>query len=161
MAFSTHFLFKENQLEQKTVERTFEAKSSTDSENTMKCFSCSGRRMWPRKYEEIPLNLWAWIYKKINSQQQRLLIVDVTGTTILQHKHSRVTRLKGKGEVGKLTSGEGRCLLTIFICTNAVAFTFLRRRSDQRKTLKLMDGAPAGSWVRCRTHFYHFVNSLI
>jgi hypothetical protein len=43
-------------------------------------------------------------------------------TTVLQHKHSRVIRLKGTREVGKLTSGERGCLITIIICMNAVAF---------------------------------------
>jgi hypothetical protein len=43
---------------------------------------------------------------------RRLLGVDETGTTVVRRKHNEAVSLKGKKEVGKLTSGKTGRLIT-------------------------------------------------
>lgn len=108
---------------------------------------------------------------KIKSAPHRIYNVDETGITVVQHKRSKVVSMKGKKQVGALTSLERGKLMTIVTCMNACGtyvpplIIFPRKNMAQ----ELMDGAPAGSIGDChpsgwiQTHlftkwFRHFIN---
>ncbi|XP_022824970.1 tigger transposable element-derived protein 6-like [Spodoptera litura] len=108
---------------------------------------------------------------KIKSAPHRVYNVDETGITVVQHKRSKVVSMKGKKQVGALTSLERGKLMTIVTCMNACGtyvpplIVFPRKNMAQ----DLMDGAPAGSIGDChpsgwiQTHlftkwFQHFIN---
>jgi hypothetical protein len=93
MALSTSFPFKENRLE-KMFAGTSEPKFSTDrtprvtSNARLKGFNLANARKF--------FELCGPEFRKISSQPHRCLMVDETGTTVVQHKHSDVTSLKGE-----------------------------------------------------------------
>nr|XP_049698141.1 jerky protein homolog-like [Helicoverpa armigera] len=108
---------------------------------------------------------------KIKAAPHRIYNVDETGITVVQHKRSKVVSMKGKKQVGALTSLERGKLMTIVTCMNACGtyvpplIVFPRKNMAQ----ELMDGAPAGSIGDChpsgwiQTHlftkwFQHFIN---
>ena len=77
--------------------------------------------------------------------------VDETGMTTVQNKPSKMSALKGRRQVGAITSAERGQLVTIEICMSASGsyvpplFIFPRTRMKA----ELMDGAPNGSIFAC------------
>ena len=81
----------------------------------------------------------------------RIFNVDETGLTTVQGKPSRVVALRGKKQVGALTSAERGQLCTAEICMSAAGqyipplIIFPRKRMK----MELMNGAPPGSIFEC------------
>jgi len=77
--------------------------------------------------------------------------VDETGLTIVQGKPSKIIALRGKKQVGDLTSAERGQLCTVEICMSAaghfipplIIFPRIRMKYE------LMEGTPPGSIYRC------------
>lgn len=95
----------------------------------------------------------------------------MTGITVVQHKRFKVISMKGKKQVGALTSLERGKLMTIVTCMNACGtyvpplIVFPKKNMAQ----ELMDGTPAGSigdchpsaWIQSHLFtkwFQHFIN---
>lgn len=88
---------------------------------------------------------------KINSRPHRLYNVDETGVTIVQHKVAKVITLKGKKNVGTLTSAERGHLITVVTCMNASGSFVPPLIVWPRKNMQdaLMEGTPSGSIAAC------------
>lgn len=88
---------------------------------------------------------------KIKSNPCRIYNVDETGITAVQHKHTKVIGLKGKKQVGALTTAERGSLITVVLCMNANGHYVPPMMIFPRKNFKaeLMDGAPPGSVGKC------------
>lgn len=84
---------------------------------------------------------------KIKYNPLRIYNVDETGVTTVQHKHSKIITLKGKKQVGSLTSAERGSLITMVACTNAAGHYIPPLLIFPRKNMKaeLTEGAPPGS----------------
>ncbi|XP_072392413.1 uncharacterized protein [Diabrotica undecimpunctata] len=84
---------------------------------------------------------------KINFNPLRVYNVDETGITIVQSKIARVITLKGKKQVGAVTSAERGALVTVVTYMNAAGGFVPPLFVFPRKNMKteLLDGAPAGS----------------
>ena len=80
-----------------------------------------------------------------------MFIVDVTGITAVQHRHSKVVSMRGKKEVASLTSAERGNLITVVTYMNATGTYVPPLIVFSIKNMKeeLMDGAPAGSISSC------------
>lgn len=82
---------------------------------------------------------------------QNIYSVDETGMTTVQGSGSKVLALKGRKQVGCLTSAERGQLVTVVVCMNVTGsfipplFIFPRRRMKA----ELMDGSPPGSICVC------------
>lgn len=76
---------------------------------------------------------------------------DETGLTVVQHKTSKVISLKGKRQVGAVTSAERGSLVTVVTCMSAVGHYIPPLLVFPRKNMKteLLDGAPNGSTAAC------------
>lgn len=89
--------------------------------------------------------------EKIKYLPHRLYNVDETGITVVQHKHSKILALKGKKQVGSLTSLERGKLITVVTAMNAAGtfvpplIVFPRKNMSEA----LMEGAPRGSIWAC------------
>jgi hypothetical protein len=114
--------------------------------------------------------------RKVNYQAHRIFIVDETGITTVQHRHSKVMSMRGKKEVASLTSAERQNLIAVVTCMNATGtyvpplIMFLRKYMKE----ELMDGVPVGSISACHPsgwtqtdiftkwfdHFVHFIKPL-
>jgi len=85
--------------------------------------------------------------RKVNHQAHRIFNVDVTGITTVQHRHSKVVSMKGKKDVGSVTSAERGNLITAVTCMNAAGTYVPPLIVFPRKNMKeeLMDGSLRGS----------------
>ncbi|XP_050315343.1 uncharacterized protein LOC126749702 [Anthonomus grandis grandis] len=61
----------------------------------------------------------ASLIAEIKLNPARLFNVDETGITTVQHKHSKVLSLRGKRQVGALTTSERGALVTVVTCMSA------------------------------------------
>jgi len=90
------------------------------------------------------------LYNKYNFAPNDIYNVDETGITTVPNKPSKVLALKGKKQVGSLTSAERGVLITAEICMSAsgnfmpTMFVFPRKRENPI----LMDDAPPGSFAQ-------------
>ena len=82
---------------------------------------------------------------------QNIYNVDETGITTVQGNAGKVLAMKGRRQVGCLTSGERGQLVTVVVCMNVTGtfipplFIFPRKRMKA----ELMDGSPPGSICVC------------
>ncbi|XP_033231538.1 jerky protein homolog-like [Belonocnema kinseyi] len=89
------------------------------------------------------------IYTKYEILPTHIYNVDETGISTVPNKPSRVIALRGKKQVGALSSGERGALVTAEICMNAVGnfmptmFVFPRKRENPM----LLDDGPPGSFA--------------
>lgn len=81
----------------------------------------------------------------------RIFNVDETGLTTVQGKPSRIMALRGKKQVGALTSAERGQLCTVEICMSAAGQFIPPMIIFPRQCMKieLMDGTPPGCVYRC------------
>lgn len=81
----------------------------------------------------------------------RVFNVDETGLLTVQTKSSKVLALKGRRQVGSLTSAERGVLSTFVVCVSAGGTFIPPFVSFPRKRMKaeLQDGAPPGSAFVC------------
>lgn len=89
----------------------------------------------------------------INYPAHRVFNVDETGCTTVQTKCSKILALKGKKQVGAITSAERGLLSTVVMCMGAGGnyippFIIFPR---QRMKVELMDGAPPGTEFSCHS----------
>lgn len=81
----------------------------------------------------------------------RISNVDETGLTTVQSRSSKVFALKGRKQVGSITSAERGVLSTVVVCMSAggsfippmIIFHRVRRKNE------LMDGGPHGTEFVC------------
>ena len=85
---------------------------------------------------------------RYNFPASRIFNADETGVSCVHRNDTKVLSVKGKRQVGKLTSGERGRTITVLLCVNASGdqflpplFIFPRQRMNDR----LMIDAPAGS----------------
>lgn len=94
-------------------------------------------------------DLLASLYEKHKFAPNDIYNVDETGILTVPNKPSKVLALRGKKQVGSLTSGERGVLVTVETCVSASGcyvppmFVFPRQRENPR----LMDDAPPGSFA--------------
>lgn len=84
---------------------------------------------------------------KIQFNPHKIFNVDETGITVVQGTRSKVISMKGKKEVGKLSSAERGALITVVICMNAAGFYVPPLIVFPRTNMKaeLLDGTPPGT----------------
>lgn len=88
---------------------------------------------------------------KYKFQPQNIFNVDETGMTTVQGTGAKILAMKGRRQVGCLTSAERGQLVTVVICMSVTGsfippfFIFPRTRMKA----ELMDGAPPGSMCMC------------
>ncbi|KAJ8935558.1 hypothetical protein NQ318_019542 [Aromia moschata] len=109
-------------------------------------------------------------FEKNNFPPDRIFNVDETGLCIVQSKCPSVIAMKGKRQIGALTSAERGSLITVVMCMSATGnfipplIIFPRKNSNEQ----LKKGAPPGSifafhpsgWIQTNlftTWFNHFV----
>jgi len=97
------------------------------------------------------LDIYESELRKVNHKACRIFDVDVTGITIVQHRHSKTVSMRHKKEVASLTSGERGKLITVVTCMNATGIHVPPLIMFPSKGMKeeLLDGAPAGSILAC------------
>lgn len=94
-------------------------------------------------------DLLSSLYNKYKFAPNDIYNVDETGILTVPNKQSKVLALRGKKQVGSLTSAERGVLVTVETCISASGnylppmFVFPR----QRENLRLMDDAPPGSFA--------------
>ena len=87
----------------------------------------------------------------INHQATRVYNCDETGLTVVQYKTRKVVALKGKRQVGSISSAETGSLITVVTCMSAAGhyipplFVFPSVNMKQ----ELRDGAPYGAMAVC------------
>ncbi|KAJ4425644.1 hypothetical protein ANN_27840 [Periplaneta americana] len=89
-------------------------------------------------------------YDKHSYPADRVYNVDETGLTVVQSKIPHVIGLKGKRQVGAITSAERGSLVTVIWCMSAGTFVppmMIFPRKNWTDTL--MKGAPPGAMGRC------------
>ena len=92
----------------------------------------------------------------IKHNPARLYNCDKTGITIIQHKHTKILRLKGKRKISSLQSAERGSLMTVVNCTSPIGhfipplFVFPRKNMKQ----ELMNGTPPGSIHACHPSWW-------
>ncbi|XP_025195696.1 tigger transposable element-derived protein 6-like [Melanaphis sacchari] len=111
------------------------------------------------------------VQQKNSFLPHRVFNVDETGLTTVQSKCSKILALKGRRQVGSLTSAERGVLSTIVVCMSAggnfippmIIFPRVRMKAE------LQDGAPPGTIFHCHPSgwmqldiftewFQHFIN---
>nr|CAI5823692.1 unnamed protein product [Callosobruchus analis] len=87
----------------------------------------------------------------IKHSPNKLYNCDETGLTIVQHKTSKVLALKGKRQVGALSSAERGSLVTVVTCMSAAGHYIPPLFVFPRVNMKaeLLDGTPNGSIAVC------------
>lgn len=90
---------------------------------------------------------------KISYTAHRIYNVDETGCTTVQSKSTKILALKGKKQVGAITSAERGILSTVVMCMGAGGnfippFIIFPRK---RMKAELMDGAPPGTAFACHS----------
>lgn len=88
---------------------------------------------------------------KVKNQPHRIYNVDETGLTVVQNKTSKVVGLKGKKQIGAISSQERGSLITVVTCMSATGHYVPPLLVFPRVNMKqeLMDGAPNGSIAAC------------
>ncbi|KAB0799876.1 hypothetical protein PPYR_07756 [Photinus pyralis] len=92
-------------------------------------------------------NLLQSVYEEHKFKPENIYNVDETGMMTVPNKQSKILALRGKKQVGSLSSAERGTLVTVETCMNAVGnympvmFVFPRKRVNDA----LMIGAPPGS----------------
>jgi len=83
----------------------------------------------------------------IQHNPARLHNCDETGFTILQHKRTKILRLKGKGQISSLQSAEQGYLVTVVTCMSPTGHFIPPLLVFPRKYMKQeqMNGTPPGS----------------
>jgi hypothetical protein len=97
----------------------FKKASSIIYENSIRHFCSSGERLYIRKHTQDFFGIYESELRKFNHPAHRIFIVDETGITAVQHRHSKVVRARGKKEVSSLTSAERGNLITVVTYMNA------------------------------------------
>lgn len=98
---------------------------------------------------KIFFDLLSSLYNKYKFAPNDIYNVDETGILTVPNKQSKVLALRGKKQVGSLTSAERGVLVTIETCISESGnylppmFVFPRQRENPR----LMDDAPPGSFA--------------
>ncbi|KAI4455497.1 hypothetical protein MML48_9g00014898 [Holotrichia oblita] len=82
---------------------------------------------------------------------QKEKTADETGITTVQSKHTRIITLKGKKQVGAVTSAERGALVTVVTCMNAAGGYVPPMIIFPRKNMKLelLNGTPPGTVAAC------------
>ncbi|KAG8237906.1 hypothetical protein J437_LFUL017778 [Ladona fulva] len=83
------------------------------------------------------------LLEMVNHDPKRLYNYDETGITIVQPKTTKVIALKGKRQVGAVSSAERGSLITVVTCMSATGH--FKQPDLTNKKLELLDGAPNGS----------------
>ncbi|KAJ4435306.1 hypothetical protein ANN_17916 [Periplaneta americana] len=109
----------------------------------------------------------------INHSPNRLYNCDETGLTVVQHKVNKVVSLKGKRQVGSVSSAERGSLVTAVTCMSAAGHFLPPLLVFPRVNMKteLLDGAPNGSLAVCHKSgwiqnesfvhwFHHFLSNV-
>nr|CAI5826509.1 unnamed protein product [Callosobruchus analis] len=98
----------------------------------------------------------------IKHSPNKLYNCDETGLTIVQHKTSKVLALKGKRQVGALSSAERGSLVTVVTCMSAAGHYIPPLFVFPRVNMKaeLLDGTPNGSIVSLPPHCTHKMQPL-
>ena len=104
------------------------------------------------------VNVGGWLFgllekiqEKMHFSSTRIFNVDETGITTVQGRPSKIVTLRGRKQVGSLTSAERGKLCTVEICMSTSGqfippmIVFLRKRLKQ----ELMNGTPPGTVYRC------------
>lgn len=109
----------------------------------MKCFTSENIAWFFDIYESQ--------LRKVNHKAHRIFNVDATGSTDVEHRHSKVVSMRHKKEVASLTSAERGNLITVVTCMNATGIYVPPLIMFPSKSMKeeLLDGAPAGSILAC------------
>lgn len=99
--------------------------------------------------------------EKVKFNPWRIYNVDETGITSVQSKHTRIITLKGKKQVGAVTSAERGALVTMVSCMNAAGGYVPPMVIFPRKNMKaeLLNGAPPGTIAAC--HVSGWIQSYI
>lgn len=89
--------------------------------------------------------------EKVKFNPCRIYNIDETGITSVQSKHTRIITLKGKKQVGVITSAERGSLVTVVTCMNAAGGYVPPMVIFPRKNMKaeLLNGAPPGTIAAC------------
>jgi DDE superfamily endonuclease/helix-turn-helix, Psq domain len=108
-----------------------------------------------RGFNRITVGEFFTLLEKIQDEHHfcptRVFNVDETGLTTVQGKPSKIVALRGKKQVGALTSAERGQLCTVEICMSAAGqfipplIIFPRQRMKN----ELMDGTPPGCIYKC------------
>ena len=91
------------------------------------------------------------LYDKYKFEPQRIYDCDETGISCVPKTKSKIISVRGKRQVGALTSADRGKTVTVEICFNAAGnfmppmFIFPRIRFNKN----LMNECPAGSWAEC------------
>lgn len=91
------------------------------------------------------------VFKKVNYPANRVYNVDETGLSVVQSKIPHVVGLRGKKQIGSLTSAEKGSLVTIVTCMSAGGdfvpplVIFPRKNMNEQ----LLKGAPPGTIASC------------
>lgn len=111
------------------------------------------------------------LLEMINHDPKRLYNCDETGITIVQHKTTKVIALKGKRQVGAVSSAERGSLVTVVTCMSATGHfippLLVFPRTNQKP--ELLDGAPNGSraayhksgWIESETFLTWFQEQFL
>lgn len=87
----------------------------------------------------------------VDNSPTRIYNVDETGISVVQSKLPKILSLKGKKQVGAITSAERGALITVITCMSASGNYVPPMLIFPRKNMKaeLMDGAPPGAISAC------------
>ena len=96
-------------------------------------------------------DLYEPLLNLVNHNPCRVYNCDETGLTVVQHKTSKVLSLKGKRQVGAVSSAERGSLVTVVTCMSASGHFIppLLVFPRQRMKPELLDGAPNGCIAAC------------
>ena len=89
--------------------------------------------------------------EKVNFNPTKVFNVDETGISVVQSRRSKIISVKGKKQVGSLSSQERASLMTIVTCMNAAGMFVPPLIVFPRKNMKveLLDGCPPGTIASC------------
>lgn len=88
---------------------------------------------------------------KVGMNPTKVFNVDETGITVVQSRRAKVISVKGKKQVGTLSSQERGALMTLVTCMSASGIFIPPLIIFPRKNMKpeLLDGCPPGTIAKC------------
>jgi len=131
--------------------RSFLSRHPSLSVRTPEATSAARARGFNRVSVQDFFTLLESIHDKSHFDPTRVFNVDETGLTTVQGKPSKIVAMRGRKQVGSLTSAERGQLCTVEICMSAAGqfipplIIFPRVRMKQ----ELMEGTPPGSTYHC------------